>query len=154
MKIIEKAVDVPREIPEDVAYVSIAPHLIYVWPALDKLGFDCLKVAGEMWRMRNSVAPDSSDSVWILYYGFHFLQPAINEKTESPCRPSWLGRNGCQTELKRYHPEKPPSQYAEETGLALLSTRLSNRRRSLTMSDLHRLSFTPGFTTSVPSAEH
>lgn len=99
MKIIEKAVDVPREIPEDVAYVFIAPHLMYVWPALDKLGFDCLKVAGEMWRMRNTVAPDSSDSVWILYYGFHFLQPAINEKLNRPAdHPSWAEM--LQTELK------------------------------------------------------
>ena len=90
MKIIEKAVDVPQEIPEEVAYVFIAPYLMYIWPALEKIGFDCVKVAGEMWRLRNKIAPDSADGVWILYYGFHYIQPAMNEKLTRPADyPSW-----------------------------------------------------------------
>lgn len=111
MKIIEKAVDVPQEIPEEVAYVFIAPHLTYIWPALEKIGFDCVKIASEMWRLRNKIAPDSADSVWILYYGFHHIQPAMNEKLGLPGDfPSWpeLLRSALDHIIKksRYHKTK------------------------------------------------
>ena len=90
MKIIEKAVDVPQEIPEEVARIFIAPYQEYIWSALEKLGFDCLKIAGAMWRMRNTVAPDTADRVWILYYGFYYIQPALNEKmNRPPDYPAW-----------------------------------------------------------------
>jgi hypothetical protein len=90
MKIIEKAVDVPGEIPDDVTWVFVSSHIVHVWPALERLGLDRFRIASDMWRLRNQIAPDSADSVWILYYGFHYIQPLMNEKLNRPANyPSW-----------------------------------------------------------------
>lgn len=90
MKIIEKAVNIPDGISPEVAHVFIAPHLMYVWKLLRVLEFDTKKIADEMLRTRDKEAPDTSDSLWILYYGFHHIQPLMNQKLgKAPNYPSW-----------------------------------------------------------------